>query len=251
MTRQRIETILDELRDVGPSMLSTVLGSIDRTQDEGLRFQLWESACAMVLGAVADAASSRLRDPARHYGPGLGLEALSSAAVLPEPVLTAGLKLDEADLKKAAVDRHGPADDVAAHRKNIATERKRARAYRLLLLAIGVPRSTSGKSLLARGLWMPTRTWPPPHGPVSPCTGHHDRQVVSDINGTGASHRVERFCLRGADQDRDQKAASSDALLLGLQAGKRRGRVLDGGHECRHATTAWWSRPASAKPGGG
>tara|TARA_B100000575_G_scaffold229408_1_gene190316 strand:+ start:70 stop:1656 length:1587 start_codon:yes stop_codon:yes gene_type:complete len=151
VTRQRIETILEELRDVGPSMLATILSAIDRTQDEGLRFQLWEAACTMVLGAVADAASSRLREPSRHYGPGLGLEALSAAAVLPEPVLTAGLKLDESDLKKAAVDRHSPADDVAAHRDNIATERKRARAYQaLLLLAIGVRRSTSGKSLLAR-----------------------------------------------------------------------------------------------------
>lgn len=151
VTRQRIDTILEELRDVGPSMLGTVLGAIDRTQDEGLRFQLWESSCNMVLGAVADAASSRLREPAKHYGPGLGLEALSAAAVLPEPVLTAGLKLEEADLKKAAVDRHEPADDVSAHRDNIAKERKRARAYQaLLLLAIGVRRSTSGKALLAR-----------------------------------------------------------------------------------------------------
>jgi tetratricopeptide (TPR) repeat protein len=151
VTRQRISTVLEELHDVGPSMLATVLGSIDRTQDEGLRFQLWESACTMVLGAVADAAASRLREPSNHYGPGLGLEALSAAAVLPESVLTAGLKLDEADLKKAAVDRHAPADDVGAHRENIATERKRARAYQaLLLLAIGVRRSTSGKALLAR-----------------------------------------------------------------------------------------------------
>jgi len=151
VTRERIETVLEEVRDVGPSMLSTVLTSIDRTQDEGLRFQLWESACTMVLNAVADAASSRLRDPSKHYGPGLGLEALSAAAVLPDPVLTAGLKLEESDLKKAAVDRHGPADDVSGHRENITTERRRARAYQaLLLLAIGVRRSTAGKALLAR-----------------------------------------------------------------------------------------------------
>ena len=53
-------------------MLPNVLTAIDRTQDEGLRFQLWESACTMVLGAVADAASSRLRDPDKYYGPGRG-----------------------------------------------------------------------------------------------------------------------------------------------------------------------------------
>jgi Flp pilus assembly protein TadD len=151
VTRQRIQTVLDELRDVGPSMISNVLLAIDRTQDEGLRFQLWETACTMVLGAVADAASSRLRDPGKFFGPGLGLEALSAASVLPEPVLTSGLQLDEADIKKAAVDRHGPADDVTAHRNNLELERSRARAYQaLLLLAVGVRRSTAGKALLAR-----------------------------------------------------------------------------------------------------
>jgi tetratricopeptide (TPR) repeat protein len=151
MTRLRIATLLEELRDVGPSMLGPVLTAIDRTQDEGLRFQLWEAGCTLVLNAVADAAASRLREHPRFYGPGLGLEALSAAAVLPDPVLTAGLKLEEADLKKAAVDRHGPASDVSAHRDNITAERRRARAYQaLLLLAIGVRRSTAGKALLAR-----------------------------------------------------------------------------------------------------
>lgn len=151
VTRQRISTILDEIRDAGPSHLSVILGAIDRTQDEGLRFQLWEAACSMVLNAVSASASSRLRDPASNYGPGLGLEALSAAGVLPDPILTSGLKLEEADLKKAAVDRHGPASDVSEHRDNITTERRRARAYQaLLLLAIGVRRSTAGKSLLAR-----------------------------------------------------------------------------------------------------
>jgi Flp pilus assembly protein TadD len=151
VTRQRIQTVLDEIRDIGPSMISNVLMAIDRTQDEGLRFQLWETACTMVLGTVADVASSRLREPGRHFGPGLGLEALSAAAVLPEPVLTGGLQLEEADIKKAAVDRHGPADDVTAHRTNLEHERARARAYQaLLLLAIGVRRSTAGKALLAR-----------------------------------------------------------------------------------------------------
>ena len=59
VTRKRIETILEEIRDVGPSMLNPVLTAIDRTQDEGLRFQLWESASTMVLNAVADAAGDR------------------------------------------------------------------------------------------------------------------------------------------------------------------------------------------------
>lgn len=148
-TRRRIQAVLDELREVGPSMIPAVLGAVDRTQDEALRFQLWESACGLVMGAVADAAGSRLREPGRHYGLGLGLEALSAAQSIPEPVLTAGLAVAEEDLKRSAVDRHGPAADVGGHRKNLDTERKRARGHQaLLLLAIGVRRSTAGKALL-------------------------------------------------------------------------------------------------------
>ena len=124
----------------------------------------------MVLGAVADAASSRLREPNKHYGPGLGLEALSAAAVLPEPVLTSGLKLEESDIKKAAVDRHAVADDVSAHRENISVERRRARAYQaLLLLAIGVRRSTAGKDCWCAGRTKRIRIWPQPPGQAWPC----------------------------------------------------------------------------------
>jgi len=151
LTRQRIQAVLDELKEVGPSMIPAVLAAVDRTQDEALRFQLWEAACGLVMSAVADAASGRLREPGRHFGLGLGLEALSAASSIPEPVLTSGLGLNEEDLKRAAVDRHEPAADVGAHRKNLDQERKRARAYQaLLLLAVGVRRSSSGKNLLTQ-----------------------------------------------------------------------------------------------------
>jgi tetratricopeptide (TPR) repeat protein len=149
LTRMRIQAVIDELKEVGPSVIPAVLAAVDRTQDEALRFQLWEAACGLVMSAVADAAATRLREPGRHYGLGLGLEALSAASAIPEPVLTSGLGLEEEDLKRAAVDRHGPASDVGGHRKNLDQERKRARAYQaLLLLAVGVRRSTSGRNLL-------------------------------------------------------------------------------------------------------
>jgi ATP-dependent protease Clp, ATPase subunit len=68
---------------------------------------------------------------------------------VPEQYLTSGLALDETDLKRATVDRHGPAHDVTSHRKNLEKERQRARAYQaLLLLSIGVRRSAAGKALL-------------------------------------------------------------------------------------------------------
>jgi Flp pilus assembly protein TadD len=152
LTRQRIQAVLDELKEVGPSTIPAVLAAVDRTQDEALRFQLWEAACSLVMAAVADAAATRLREPGRHYGLGLGLEALSAASAIPEPVLTGGLGISEEDLKRAAVDRHEAASDVGGHRKNLDQERKRARAYQaLLLLAVGVRRSNSGKNLL--GEW--------------------------------------------------------------------------------------------------
>lgn len=149
LTRRRISIVLSELRSVGPSTVSAILAAINHTQDECLRFQLWETACAMAESAVADEAASRLRDPGRHFGPRLGAEALTSAHALPEPVLTSGLVIEEADLKRAAVDRHGPAHDVQEHRRNLTTERNNARAYQaLILLAISSRRSPAGKELL-------------------------------------------------------------------------------------------------------
>ena len=149
LTRTRVRAILDELTHIGPDAASAILQAINFTQDEGLRFQLWEAACGLAQRAVADHACGRLRDPAKWYGAGLGGVALMVAGAVPEQYLTTGLKLDEADLKRAAVDRHGPAHDVQQHRRNLEQERARARAYQaLLLLSIGLRRSTAGRELL-------------------------------------------------------------------------------------------------------
>jgi tetratricopeptide (TPR) repeat protein len=149
IARARVDALLAELRLVGPSTVPEILGAIHRTQDEALRFALWESACGLAQAAVADEASTRLADPGRWYGPGLGGMALAAADALPENRLTAGLGLDEAALKKATIDRHGPAHDVAAYRANLEKERARARAHQgLLLLAIATRRSAAGKQLL-------------------------------------------------------------------------------------------------------
>lgn len=149
LTRKRISVVLSELQSVGPSTVAPILAAINHTQDECLRFQLWETACAMAEGAVADEAAARLREPGRYYSPRLGAESLSAAHSLPEPVLTSGLLIEETDLKRAAVDRHGPAHDVQEHRRNLVVERNHARAYQaLLLLAISSRRSPAGKELL-------------------------------------------------------------------------------------------------------
>ena len=141
--------MLDELRAVGPSTIRPVIQAIDRTQDEGLRFQLWEAACAMTKHAVADAAAARLREPGKHYGLQLGAEALAASAALPEPVISGGLGLAESDLKRNAVDRHGPAGDVTQHRRQLDKERERARSYQaLVLLSVASRRSPAGKALM-------------------------------------------------------------------------------------------------------
>lgn len=149
ITRQRVRAVLRELREIGPSTVGRTLTAIAHTQSEGLRFELWEAACELAMAAVADSASHRLRDPGQWYGPGLGGVALAAAGAIPEAHLMTGLKLDERDLKKAAVERHGPAHDVRQHRQNLDRERERARAHQaLLLLAIGLQRSAAGRELL-------------------------------------------------------------------------------------------------------
>jgi len=151
VTRERVHVILDEMRAVGDAMVPAVLSAIAHTQAEGLRFQLWEAACDLAVHTVASAASAKLQHSAQSYGPGLGGLALATASAVPEPHLVAGLRLEEGDLKRAAVDRHGPAHDVEAHRENLQTERTRARAHQaLLLLAIGQRRTPSSTELLRR-----------------------------------------------------------------------------------------------------
>ncbi|MFT5585172.1 MAG: tetratricopeptide (TPR) repeat protein [Cognaticolwellia sp.] len=149
ITRRRVKVLLDQLRAVGPAMTSGVLQTIDLVQDEGMRFLLWEAACAMSAAALADDVAWSLREPGTTYSIRLARQAVAVAGALPEPVLTRGLKVEEEDLKRAAVDRHGPAADVTRHRKQIEHERNLARAYQaLLLLAISSRRSRSGRKLL-------------------------------------------------------------------------------------------------------
>jgi len=150
LTRRRIAVLLDELRSVGPSSVPAVLDAIDLTDDEGLRFTLWESACGLTQSHVADDAAARLREPGRTYSPALARNALAASSVLPEPTLTAGLNVTIEDIQRASVDRRGGASDLVAHRRNVEAEREVARGYQaLLLLAIATRRSRSARQLLS------------------------------------------------------------------------------------------------------
>lgn len=150
VTRRRIQVLLDELRSVGPSSVPAVLTSIELTEDEGLRFALWEAACTLSASHIADEVAVRLREPGRHFAVPLARNALAAAAWLPEPAITAGLDVSIEDIQRAAVDRHGNASDISGHRRNVDTEREVARAWQaILLLAIAARRSRSARQLLA------------------------------------------------------------------------------------------------------
>ncbi len=150
IARKRIGVLLDELRVVGPSSVGAVLGALELSDDEALRFSLWESACSLAAGHVADEVGARLREPGLNFSVNLGRNALAAAAWIPEPALTAGLNVTLEDVQRAAVDRRGNAHDLAAHRRGVEAEREVARAWQaILLLAIATRKSRSARQLLA------------------------------------------------------------------------------------------------------
>ena len=151
LTRQRVAVLLDELRSLGPSSLAAMIRATRLVQEEGVRFQVWEAACELAEQAMADDVAARLRDPGKHYGSSLGRQAIAGARALPEAVLSGGLRLEEEDLKRAAVDRHGQTSQVETLRGHLATERDAARAYQaLVLLAVATRRSRAGRRLLQK-----------------------------------------------------------------------------------------------------
>jgi len=151
LTRRRIAVLLDELRGVGSSSLPAMLKAISLVQDDGVRFQIWEAACALSTHAIADDVASRLREPGTQFSVSLGRQAVAAATTIPEPVLSRGLAVEEEDLKRAATERYEATNDVTRHRYNLARERDQARAYQsLLLIAVATRRSRSGRRFLER-----------------------------------------------------------------------------------------------------
>ncbi|MCB9680292.1 MAG: tetratricopeptide repeat protein [Alphaproteobacteria bacterium] len=150
-TRARIDVLLRGLGRVDPEVTGTVLACLDLTTDEGLRFRLWEGVLELLAKKRAGRVAADLAQPGEAYSAAAGRDVLTLAHLLPEDQLTAGLALQEEDLRHAAVSRHGPADDVVAHRRNIERERQEARAWQaMLLLAIASQRTPTARNLLVR-----------------------------------------------------------------------------------------------------
>lgn len=159
-TRARIQVLTQALGEVDASLRSAgqpgvavraLVECLDLTTDEGLRFQLWDSALNQLSAGRAQTAVQRLEQPGRHYAAAVGREILVLAHSLPEHLLHNGLKIGEGDLKRAAVDRNDSTRDVSLHRANIERERQEARAWQaLLLLALASRDPAASRNLLVR-----------------------------------------------------------------------------------------------------
>lgn len=192
VTRDRIGILLDQLHQCGSQALPIVTDAMGLVQDEGVRFRLFEAACSMTAASLADEVGRALAEPGRAYSVALGTRAIAAASALPEPVLTRGLSVSEEDLKRAAVDRHGAAHDLAHHRENIERERDEARAYQaLLLLAIASRRSRTGRKLLER--WAATADADLAVAAGAGLAMYGDPKALQSLSERGASARVQRL----------------------------------------------------------
>lgn len=225
-TRSRIGVLLEALAEQRDDTAPTVLESMDLTTAEALRLQLWEAALAQIASRRAREAVGWLEKPGEHYGARTGREVLLLGDFLPEKLLVKGLQVEEDDLKRAAVDRHGPASDVAAHRANIDRERQQARAWQaLLLLAIASHRTRSGRNLLVR--WA---------SDADPELADAARAALATLGDEDALHSLrERARQRGAERlvdrvveaahPRDQRTTarpvSDDESLVCATCGRR------------------------------
>lgn len=150
-TRARIDLIIEGLSEVGETPEQDLLDAMVLTTDEALRARLWEAALDVLMADRARDAVRWLREPGRWFSAERGHELVALASALPEDALRSGLQLTEADLQRAAVDRHGPAGDVITHRRHVESERQEARAWQALaLVALGEQGSDSARNLLLR-----------------------------------------------------------------------------------------------------
>lgn len=150
-TRSRLDVLVRGLGRIDPDVTTTVLSALDLTTDEGLRFRLWEGVLDLLAKRRTAEVGAQLAQPGQSYSAAAGRDVLTLAHQLSEAQLTAGLGVQEEDLRRAAVERHGPAADVGEHRRHIALERAQARAWQgMLLLAIASHRTASARNLLVR-----------------------------------------------------------------------------------------------------
>jgi tetratricopeptide (TPR) repeat protein len=133
-TRERIQAIVDELKFSGIDASQIILPVIAMTQDELLRFQLWEAACDATEQCVGIETQEKLRSPERNYSIRLAEDALGAAKHIPLDILMLGLNIQYADIKASALERYPQANSLEEHQRNEKMETRIARSYQMMLL---------------------------------------------------------------------------------------------------------------------
>ncbi|MFT7521390.1 MAG: tetratricopeptide (TPR) repeat protein [Kiritimatiellia bacterium] len=150
-THARVKLLIEALYEASEDGVQRLLECLALTTDEGMRFELWEAALLQIGRRHSRAAIAWTQNPGRYFSTDRGHELLALATVLPENSLSRALQLGEEDLQRAAVDRHGPANDVVTHRRRVESEREQARTWQaLVLLAIADQGTQTGRNLLVR-----------------------------------------------------------------------------------------------------
>jgi tetratricopeptide (TPR) repeat protein len=150
-TRSRIQATLDGLAQFGQPLEADILDAMELTTDEGIRLALWNAAIDRIAARRASSVAHGLKEPGRMYSATAGHEILALAYRLDPATLIQGLQIGADDLRRAAVDRHGPARDVGAHREHVDDERREARAWQALLLLAAASHDTdTTRALLVR-----------------------------------------------------------------------------------------------------
>ena len=149
LIRQRIGVILNEMMIVGDELLPEILKAVNYSQDENMRFALWEVACLMAEDAVARKCEEKIEMIGLSYSLKLGEILLAVGNRLSEDQLIQALYVTEADIRKAAIDRYPPAHDVKQHRQNEEKQKNIARGYKALaLLTLATKKSPKARRFL-------------------------------------------------------------------------------------------------------
>lgn len=147
--RKRIGVILQQMMMLGSDALPEVLRAINYSQDENLRFALWEVACVMAENDFAVKCEEQIEDASRTFSLELGELLLTVGAQLPEEKLIKAMYITDDDISKAAIDRHPPAHDVRQHEQNKQKQAAIAQGYKgLLLLTIAATKTEQGRKFL-------------------------------------------------------------------------------------------------------
>jgi tetratricopeptide (TPR) repeat protein len=151
LTLKRIQVILEEFQEAGSVHLSTLLRAIDFTQDEHLRFRLWESAQVMLRDYMSYDFLLKLEEPGKNYGVDVGEAIASLWENFETTSLIAGLSVRDSDLEHAASERYEPAHDVEQHWQNLDKEKQGARVYQaLVLLCLGLKKEEEGLVIIRK-----------------------------------------------------------------------------------------------------